>query len=129
MAQKHIILESSGEHHTFLVAIPLTSELVECIRKRAQLCQSVGKEDDALHSLSFGFYNFDVYEDVDMEELDLGDVDELPEEDLPEAERIDFGAMEVSERGFYLRFGIKHVGQIFETGPIDLKVFAEDAAA
>lgn len=129
MEQQHIILESSGEHHTFLVAIPLTSELVECIRKRAQLCQSVMKEDDALHSLSFGFYNFDVYEDVDMDEFPLADVDKLPKEDLPDAERIDFGAMEVSERGFYLRFGIKHGTEVYETRFVDLKVFAEDAAA
>jgi len=127
--EQHLILESSGQHHQFMVAIPISAPVLAMLQRRAAMCKRVKGEDEALHDMTFGFFNFEVYEDEEPEELGLGPVDTLPAEDLPDPEQIEFGVLVVSEEGFHLRFGIKHEFDVYETDFVRLKDLVQKAAA
>lgn len=129
MEQQHIILESFGPHHQLMVVIPLSAPLLAMLQRRADMCKRLKAEDEALHDLSFGFFNFEVYEGEDPEELGLGRVDTIPADDLSDPERVDFGALVVGEEGFRLRFGIHHEHEVYETQFFKLKDIASKVAA
>jgi hypothetical protein len=119
METKHIFLEASGEHHSYLVAIPLSAENIGLLSRRSALSRDLKLRDADMADVAYSFYDFEVYDSVDPEDYDL-DVSGTTPQDLPEglplAERIDFGQMVVDEKHFHIRFGIKHVHDVFETG-------------
>ena len=118
METKHLFLECHGEHHLFLVAVPLSDENVAMLSRRTALFRDLKASDTSVADVAYSFYDFEVYADVDPEDHDLdvsGTAPQVLPEGLPPAERIDFGQMVVGEKHFYVRFGIKHAYEVFET--------------
>lgn len=122
---KHIAIQARSENFDFTVIIKRTPELETMLRRRMDLASTVKNQDKDCWGLVFRFYDFNVYEDLDLgdafDNSDVAVLDELL--DLGDAERIDYGALVIDSDTVYLRFGIKHVPGLEETGTFEHVLF------
>lgn len=127
---QHIAIQARNENFNYTVIIERTPELEALVRSRMDLAATVKKQDKDCWGLMFSFYDFEVYEDVDDVDLEealendgVALLDKLPK--LPRRERIDYGTLVIDSDSVYLRFGIKHVPEIEETGSFETALFSK----
>lgn len=126
MSNKHLLLRSEGEHHSYLIVVPLTDDFLATLRARLDSVRSLSEGDNDFSGLSFFNYNLTVCEAEDLHET-FGDGESLivdgEPEDMGVAQRVDFAEMVFGPRDtLSYRFGIKHVPEIYETRMCNLRV-------
>jgi hypothetical protein len=124
MSNKHLLLRSEGEHHSYLIVVELSEDYLSLLKKNREVTRKL-ETDSNFSSLAFFNYDISVYEAEDLHEI-FGDSESLVVDGEPEdrgvEQRVDFSEMVFGSRDtLHYRFGIKHVHEVHETRLCNLR--------